>query len=170
MAVNLTSTATTNLPAGLEDGRTQPTATTESQSRHQTDDSERNSELEVPQPFSDSDHAHFTRGSDAATLRTFARRELVGSIEVDKSRVSVGETVGVVWDVRGVDGHLLNQMDFLGMFEVAEEDAPIEVDNLVDSKLRGFNSSQSGRVNWLIQSNHFHGRTSWSLSISMYLN
>lgn len=114
-----------------------------------------------PQPFSTTDHAQLTldRGSNASTLRISPQQELPGSIRVDSSRVNVGETVGVAWDVSGVEGRFLNHMDFLGMFEVSEG-APVDIDNLIDSKLRGFNSSQSGCVNWLIQSDYFHGCTS----------
>ena len=64
----------------------------------------------------------------------------------------------MVWNVRDVDSRFLNHMDFLGLFEVTERETPVEIDNLIDSKLRGFNSSQSGRVNWLIQSECLHGR------------
>lgn len=121
-------------------------------------------DLEDAQPFSSTEHAQLSRrrGSDAATLRTLPRQQLTGSIRVDRSRVNVGETVGVVWDVsgRGVDGVGWNHNDFLGLFEVTEGGAPIDAENLLDSRLRGFNSSQSGRINWTIQSDHLHGRTS----------
>ena len=115
--------------------------------------------VEDPQPFSTSERAQLTleRGSGANTLRALSQQEPSGSIRVDRSRVIVGERVGVAWDVSGVDSRFLNHMDFLGMFEVSEG-APVEIDNLIDSKLRGFNSSQSGHINWLIQSDHFHGR------------
>ena len=87
------------------------------------DDHDHASETEDIQPFSEYDHIHLTldRGSDAVTLRTSPLQELAGSIEVDRSRVIVGETVGVVWDVRGVDSRFLNHMDFLGLFEVTEK-------------------------------------------------
>lgn len=136
-----------------------PIQTTEPQEHHDRED------IEDVQPFSSSEHAHLNRrrGSDAATLRTLPRQQLTGSIRVDRSRVNIGETVGVVWDVsgRGVDGAGGgNHNDFLGLFEVVEGGAPIDAENLLDSRLRGFNSSQSGRINWIILSDHLHGRTS----------
>ena len=136
--------------------------TSGAQERRQTDENEPFiADREDPQPFSTTDHAQLTldRSDAAAVLRISPREELAGSIRVDTSRVNVGETVGVAWDLSGVEGRLLNHMDFLGMFDVGEG-APIEIDNLLDSKLRGFNSNRSGRINWLIQSDHFHGRTS----------
>ena len=66
--------------------------------------------------------------------------------------------MGVVWNVRAVDSRFLNHMDFLGLFELTKGETPVEIDNLIDSKLRGFNSTQSGCVNWLIQTDYFHGR------------
>ena len=136
--------------------------TSEAQERRQTDENEHTAaDHEDPQPFSTTDHVQLTldRSDAAAVLRISPRQELAGSIHVDQSRVNIGETVGVAWDLSGVETRLLNHMDFLGMFDVSEG-APIEIDNLLDSKLRGFNSSKSGRINWLIQSDHFHGRTS----------
>ena len=131
---------------------------TEPQEHHDHED------LEDAQPFSSSEHAQLNRrrGSDAARLRTMPRQQLTGSIQLDRSRVNIGETVGVVWDVsgRGVDGAAGNHNDFLGLFEVVEGGAPIDAENLLDSRLRGFNSSQSGRINWTILSDHLHGRTS----------
>ena len=162
MAANLSPPVVTNLSAGLEGDQSQPAATSAARERHQDDSNDHASEPEDAQPFSEYDHVHLTldRGSDAVTLRTSPLQELAGSLEVDRSRVIIGETVGVAWDVRGVDSRFLNHMDFLGLFEVIERDAPVEIDNLIDSKLRGFNSSQTGHVNWLIQSDHLHGRRS----------
>lgn len=151
---NRTSGTPNNSSSDLQ----RPIETSEPQEHHDHED------LEGAQPFSSSEHAQLSRrrGSDAATLRTLPRQQLTGSIRVDRSRVNVGETVGVVWDVsgRGVDGAGGNHNDFLGLFEVTEGGAPIDAENLLDSRLRGFNSSQSGRINWTIQSDHLHGRMS----------
>ena len=95
---NLTPGTSTSSSSDLQ----RPIETSEPQEHHDHED------LEDAQPFSSSEHAQLSRrrGSDAATLRTLPRQQLTGSIRVDRSRVNVGETVGVVWDVsgRGVDG------------------------------------------------------------------
>ena len=160
MAANLSPPVVTNLSASLQDDQSQPAATFAAHERRLDDDHDHPSEPEDVQPFSEYSHVHLTldRGADTVTLKTSPLQELEGSIELDRSRVNVGETVGVVWNVRGVDSRFLNHMDFLGLFEVTEGEIPVEIDNLIDSKLRGFNSSQSGRVNWLIQPDHLHGR------------
>ena len=154
---NLTPGMATNLSTHLQ---RQPSDTSAQQVHH---DDENADDQEDVQPFSSSEHAQSNRrrGSEAATLRTVPRQQLTGSIRVDRSRVNVGEMVGVVWDVSGrrVDG---NHNDFLGLFEVTEAGAPVDAENLLDSRLRGFNSSQSGRINWTIESEHLHGRTSIS--------
>ena len=155
-------TATT-VSAEPQGGLDQPATVSSAQERRQTDNHEDTTEQTgEPQPFSSSEHAQLTidRSSERTLLRTTPRQEeLAGSIRVDRSSVVVGDTVGVAWDVSAVDGRFLGHMDFLGMFEV-NEGAPVEIDNLLDSKLRGVSSSQStsGHVNWLIQSDHFNER------------
>lgn len=139
---------------GDQDGARGDSATEE---RRQRDGEESTAERDPPQPFSESDHAHLA-AEHTFTLETFPREELIGSIQVDRSQVDVGETVGVAWDVSHVGGWSINHMDFLGMFDVSEG-APVEIDHLLDSKLRGFNNSRSGRINWSIQSDHLQGRT-----------
>ena len=155
---NLIPGTETNLSTDLQAHQRRPIETSAREYHEHAED------VEDPQPFSSSEHAQLNRrrGSDAATLRTLPRQQLMGSISVDRSRVNVGETVGVIWDVSGrrVDGAGGNHNDFLGLFEVTEGAAPVDADNLLDSRLRGFNSSQSGRINWAIQSDHLHGRTS----------
>ena len=162
METNSPSETVTNAPADPHGDQSESVVTLSAHESRHTEDSEGiNEDTGDPQPFSNSEHAQLTldRSSEVARLRTAPQQELAGSIRVDRSRVSVGEAVGVAWDVSSVDGRFLGHMDFLGMFEV-NEGAPVEIDNLLDSKLRGFNSSQSGRVNWLILSDHFHERKS----------
>ena len=164
MDASSTSETATTVPAEPQGGLDQPATVSSAQERRQTDNhhdhEDTTEQTGEPQPFSSSEHAQLTldRSSERTLLRTTPQQELAGSIRVDRSRVVVGEAVGVAWDVNAADGRFLGHMDFLGMFEV-NEGAPVEIDNLLDSKLRGVCNSQSGHVNWLILPDHFNERT-----------
>ena len=75
-----------------------------------------------------------------------------GVIELDRSEVNCEECVGIYWNIEGLEP---SEQDFIGMFK-SSEGAPIDIDSLIDHRLRGCNSAHSGSLTWMIERDKFN--------------
>ncbi len=89
-------------------------------------------------------------------------------VKVDKTKCSVGEVIQVTWEM---GKRPLHERDFIGMFEVREEqeshvtgggshgtDDEGHVTSLLDSRIRGDTSASRGHIQWTLTENLFAGR------------
>lgn len=91
------------------------------------------------------------RTHSGGTLLRNSVSRIAGALTLDKSEVSVGERVGVYWDIPAVFAH---ERDWIGLFEVGEESP----ENFIDWRLRGENRAQHGQLSWYIEREQFRGR------------
>ncbi len=69
-------------------------------------------------------------------------------------QVTVGASVCVRWEVT----QSVTEMDFIGIFECLEDPAaPIDIDGLLDARLRGVSNSHSGEIHWVMEEMLFVG-------------
>ena len=73
------------------------------------------------------------------------------------TQVEVGSTVCVSWQLAS-DGRSVTDNDYIGVFECPEDQsAPVEVDGLLDVRLRGVSNSFRGQINWVLRPRLFSG-------------
>ena len=76
-------------------------------------------------------------------------------------QVTVGDVVTVSWEVT-LDRQSMMESDYIGVFECHDITAPIEMDDLLDSRLRGVSNSNNGQISWLMDPTKFRGSKLYS--------
>ena len=70
--------------------------------------------------------------------------------------MTVGDVVTVSWEVT-LDRQSITESDYIGVFECHNVTSPIEMDDLLDARLRGVSNSNRGHISWLIDPTKFRG-------------